>query len=415
MTGVKNSPADLPVQQIMAAGKKEEKAADEISGFKTMLKSKSQKKTRENSESIKDENNQNEGLAGHGTNVNIPAFLDAGSQTAVFFMAGKVPEQEIPGNQEMQAVFPQNVESVPIQVSDPLETGNSYCLQSRADQGKEVIAGFMGSQGTTEDGIFAEKNNGIPEQHMGFSARKELVSSEIFGQKESQAGEDVINVDFMERKSVTVPQETNGKPEIMASDYGKSEKKPGVVQKNYKNHKNPEEDQPLLQETVSKPVYRFSVQPEKNQVSEIVLNGENREVLEEKLSSLILKRVEENKTDLDIQLEPRNLGKIRIKISSADHQVSVSVLCSESRTLKLLSKSAGELGAVLETSLDRPVQIVVDQQGEDYLNQQKGKNEGNQQHKSGQENRKEKSQEDFIQKLRLGIFETAYLEEVERI
>jgi flagellar hook-length control protein FliK len=412
MTGVKNSPAGLPVQQIMDAGKKEEKAADEISGFKTMLKSKSQKKTRENSESIKDENNQNEGLAGYGTNVNVPAFLDAGSQAAAFFMSGKVPEQEIPGNQEMQPVFPQNVESVQMQVSAPVEPGNSFCLQSPADQGKEVTVGFMGSKRTAEDGIFIEKNSGMPEQHMGFSARKELVSSEFFGQKEIQAGEHVINVDSMEKKSVTAAQDADGKPAIVVSGYGKPEKKAGAVQK---NHKNPEEDQLLLQQNVSKPVYRFSVQPEKNQISEIVLNGENQEVLEEKLSGLILKSAEENKADLDIQLEPRNLGKIRIKISCVDHQVSVSVLCSESRTLKLLSKSAGELGAVLESSLDRPVQIVVDQQGEDYLNQQKGQNEGNQQHKSGQENRKEKSREDFIQKLRLGIFETAYLEEMERI
>jgi hypothetical protein len=397
---------------MMDAGKKEEKAADGISGFKTMLKSKNQKKSRENSESIKDENNQNEGLSGYGTDVNVPVFLVAGNHAAAFFMTGKVPEQEIPGNQEMPAVFPQNVESVQMQASDTVETGNSFYLQSPADQDKEVTAGFIGQQRTAEDGIFTEKSSGMPEQHMEVSARKEQESLAFFGQKEIQAGEHVINVDSMERKSVTAVQDVNGKPAIMASGYEKSEKKAGDVQK---NQKNPEEDQPLLQENILKPVYRFSVQPEKNQVSEIVLNGENQEVLEEKLSGLILKQVEENKADLDIQLEPRNLGKIRIKISCADHQVSVSVLCSESRTLRLLSKSAGELGVVLENSLDRPVQIVVDQPGKDYLNQQNGRNEGNQQHKSGQENRKEKSREDFIQKLRLGIFETAYSEDVERI
>ena len=144
---------------------------------------------------------------------------------------------------------------------------------------------------------------------------------------------------------------------------------------------------------------------EKIEEVHVSANAENLEELESKLSEQIFKQVRGGKGELDIQLEPHNLGKIRIKISYEDNQVSVSLLCTESKTLKLLSQTAGDLGSILESSLERPFQIQVDKQETDYLNQQQDQNRGQEQREQHQGRQQDGNREDFIQKLRLGIFE----------
>ncbi|EPR35196.1 Flagellar hook-length control protein-like protein [Enterobacter ludwigii] len=141
------------------------------------------------------------------------------------------------------------------------------------------------------------------------------------------------------------------------------------------------------------------------------VSADHSKELEAKLSEQILKQIRDGNGELDIQLEPHNLGKIRIRISYEDNQISVSLLCTESRTLKLLSQSAGDLGSILESNLERPFQVLVDKQEPDYLNQQQeqGGRQGQQEHH--QESQREENREDFIQKLRLGIFESESTEE----
>jgi flagellar hook-length control protein FliK len=172
------------------------------------------------------------------------------------------------------------------------------------------------------------------------------------------------------------------------------------------DEEKPENNSGIIRENSYEPAHRLRMESEKDGVTYTTVNAGNPEGLETKLSGPILKEIHAGRGDLDVQLEPHNMGKIRIRISYEDHQVSVAILCSESKTLKLLSQSAGELGSILEHDLERPVQIFVDKQEADYLNDQNGQSGGQNRNQSRQENRKEENREAFIQKLRLGIFET---------
>ena len=141
------------------------------------------------------------------------------------------------------------------------------------------------------------------------------------------------------------------------------------------------------------------------------VDAENLNELKDKLSEEILKTLDSGKKELEVQLEPQNLGKIRIKVSYESDEVSVSVLCSESKTLKMLSQSAGELGTILESNLERPIQIFVDNQQADYLNNQDNSQQQQQQQQQQQNgSQQEESSEDFLQKLRLGIYEAGSME-----
>ena len=86
----------------------------------------------------------------------------------------------------------------------------------------------------------------------------------------------------------------------------------------------------------------------------------------------------------------------------------MSIVCSESKTLKLLSHSAAEIGSILEANVERPFQVVVEKQEADYLqNQQQQKQDGGQEQQHQQQQKQaDDNAEDFIQKLRLGFFGT---------
>ena len=135
-----------------------------------------------------------------------------------------------------------------------------------------------------------------------------------------------------------------------------------------------------------------------------VLDSED---LKEKLTDQMLKQIHKGTKNLEVQLEPHNLGKIQLKVSYKDDQVNVSVVCTETRTLKMLTHSASELGAILEHNLERPVHIIVDESANDYLNQQSENQENNHgQSQQQSHSQREDKKDDFYQKLRLGLFDS---------
>lgn len=123
------------------------------------------------------------------------------------------------------------------------------------------------------------------------------------------------------------------------------------------------------------------------------------------MSKLISGQIREGQKEFEIQLEPQNLGKITIKVSSHDNQTTIAMLCSEERTLSLLAQNAKELGVIMENNLGAPAQILVDKQAPDYLNQENSQKENQQKErqKEKQSEKKHSGDEDFVQKLRLGM------------
>lgn len=132
------------------------------------------------------------------------------------------------------------------------------------------------------------------------------------------------------------------------------------------------------------------------------------EALPEKLADQIMTKVSDGVQEFEIQIEPENLGKIAVKILYHEGETTVSILCSEKRTLEMLGRSAGELGQVIEKNLGGTTTIIVDKQESDYLNQTRDEN-GQNGREDGQEqkqNKKDQNAEDaeqFLQKLRLGL------------
>lgn len=424
MAEVKNSSIDLLTRQMTGTRKKEEKAVDGFSGFKTMLKSKSQKKDGGNEET-KDSGNMTENAAVETAAVLVAAGAvetqNPGEMLRLMGQGlGQKPAEDT-GTDNVQGVMLKEGEKT--QALDQFQALNQLRFQNLTEKpGQELVfeedaaAAVLPEAGGKMPDISLADEIGMPAmaEPKRSAGQKESLSLEGLGQA-NEAGSDqegengILGAMQLNGTFETVPVRKEEEA-VMPVQKGKSEEKTAFAEK---YEKKLEENPGISRETSHEPNRVLNIQPQKDEIAYTTVNAESLEGLESKLSQQILKQIQAGRGELDVQLEPHNLGKIRIKVSYEDSQVSVSVLCSESRTLKLLSQSAGELGSILENNLERPVQILVDKQGADYLNNQKEQGSGQEQHQPQHENRKEESREDFIQKLRLGIFETGNTEDSE--
>ena len=422
MAELKNSSVDLLVRQMPAARKKEEKPVDGCSGFKTLLKDRNQKKE-DGNEEAKESGNLSEGAAAEAAALVAAGAGETQNPADMLRLMGQGLAQKLgegPATGNVQGVAEEKGEKE--LVLDPFQTVNQLRFQNLTEiSGQEAVSAEAVTIAVLPEAKEKMPGADLPDK-IGMpgttdlkesSGHKEAADQEILGKTDMPVSdqEGGKKVSDMQRKGL--PEAVPVRKEEEAIPPVQREKVKVNTVSAEKDDKKLEADPGILRENSYEPNRLLHIQPKTEEAAYTTVKAENLDGLEAKLSQQIIKQIHEGRGELDVQLEPHNLGKIRIKVSYEDSQVSVSVLCSESRTLKLLSQSAGELGSILENNLERPVQILVDKQGADYLNNQKEQGGGQGQNQPQHENRKEESHEDFIQKLRLGIFETSNTEDSE--
>ncbi len=132
------------------------------------------------------------------------------------------------------------------------------------------------------------------------------------------------------------------------------------------------------------------------------------EELPGKVAEQLLSKMSEGVQEFEIHIEPENLGKIAVKVLYEDGQATVSILCTEKKTLDLLGNNARDIGNIIERNLGGETKIFVEKQETDYLDQTKDQNQhGNQEEQKQQKGQDKKEDADdaeqFLQKLRLGL------------
>lgn len=108
---------------------------------------------------------------------------------------------------------------------------------------------------------------------------------------------------------------------------------------------------------------------------------------------------------VEIRLEPKNLGTITIELTNVNGKLGLAIHAETSRTVELLTRHAGELGALVEDRTGREVTIQVqqNQQSEQPNDGRHGQQQEQQPRQQHQPQRQRDEQEDFIQRLRLGL------------
>lgn len=411
MTEVKNTSVDLLSRQMTGTRKKDEKAVDGFSDFKTMLKGSNQKKdskspgSKEDAEDAMVSSEAAANLAAAGmteAQASDNEFLKTGEE----LMTGGV---EAVGTEAVPVTVPGEERN--IRAMDSFRALDQFRLQKLAENSvgmeslKEEIQ-ILQQEELTEvpQALFAEQNNpfeiaGEKEATVWSSS---IQDSEIMGS--AKLDKEVFRNELLTEtaEEVLYFAEKEQTPVLQGGD---------VEEKKSSEEENQNHALAGLGERPYQPAGSQVHRSEKIEEIPVSVNADNSEELEAKLSEQILRQIRGGKGELDIQLDPHNLGKIRIKISYEDNQISVSLMCTENKTLKLLSQAASDLGAILESNLERSFQIQVDKQETDYLNQQQDQNQRQEQREQHQGRQQEGNPEDFIQKLRLGIFKMSDISE----
>lgn len=155
---------------------------------------------------------------------------------------------------------------------------------------------------------------------------------------------------------------------------------------------------------------RESGKREQIQGSREVLMVSKPEELPQELTRQLLVKASSGRNEFEIQITPKHLGEITVRIAQEDGCSVVSIICSEKKTMELLAQSAKEIGSVMEQNLGKPTEIYVDEQKSETLwqdGQQDQDHSGRESEQYRQKEEQEKMQKAentrFLQELRLGL------------
>lgn len=115
------------------------------------------------------------------------------------------------------------------------------------------------------------------------------------------------------------------------------------------------------------------------------------------------------KNEFEIWLEPANLGKMAIKVAYESGRAMISIMCTNEKTMELISQNAKQLGNILQQHTGDETVVVIDHPESDYLQQkmnqeqQNGQQQEEQDNKSKQDQQQDPEHESFLQQLRLGL------------
>lgn len=431
MTEVKNNSLDLMNMQLASSRKKNTggNTSDDLMGFKTMLRDKNQRPDNETMKAPDKKKDDSEpaveAAAAAMTKPEPQARENVSDEPETVQGLETEPVQPDKGVQIIAGLWEEGQTGSQLQTLEQLRFQQMLRTQNgiqdldgalapeivSENAGEKLPVGEIAENQTASlsgENLHLEEMSQL-ENGMQLEVRKEqpeeqLPHRAVSDEKSGKEQNNLETAGAVEIRTPVKPLDTHEEPAEQTeniSAFGVQEEQKNAL--SGKEEKLPEESAAALQEKpYEQPVNR--VHPGEEQTAYTTVKAENQEDLEAKLSEQLLRQIQAGRKELEVQLEPVNLGKIRIKVSYEDNQVSVSVLCTESKTLKALSQSAGDLGSILESNLERPVQILVDKQESDYLNNQQQQQEGRQQQQQ-QQSRDGEDNSDFLQKLRLGILD----------
>ena len=398
---IKTSYVDLIDRQMSGTQKKEGKTEEGISGFKNLLKDKNQKKHT----GSEDQGTEAQTAAAETVMPYINGKAqDAQSEETVFTISGQgLFQAQTETAASAGAVQANNDSANLLGTISPLQLLKSLNMKNQTDGEEDTIAGSNGFADLLTEK--SDKTSSLSLLH-GLDLQKtgnQADMAEALNQPKTE--DQFMKTTALSDESLTdaVIAETGKDAEALAAvKNGKLSEKEGSD----KEDKVSENAFGSIQEKNYDPTP--VIRTEEDKAVTVTVNESNPEELDAKLSEQILSQIRTGKNNLELQLEPHNLGKILLKVSYEENQVNVSIVCSESKTLKLLSHSAAEIGSILEANVERPFQVVVEKQEADYLqNQQQQKQDGGQEQQHQQQQKQaDDNAEDFIQKLRLGFFGT---------
>ena len=175
------------------------------------------------------------------------------------------------------------------------------------------------------------------------------------------------------------------------------EEKLGSVLEHTGQHLSLQGSQEKLSEPVNAPVRE-----------EAVLHSSEAK-LPEDVAEFLSNKAELQHGEIKIELEPRNLGQITVKVNYSGGKANIVITAENPKTLHLLQTGAEDMGRILEQKTGELTKIVVQEEQHAPSFQQQGqsnsenKEEAERRQREQQERAQQDNAEGFLQRMRLGL------------
>lgn len=127
----------------------------------------------------------------------------------------------------------------------------------------------------------------------------------------------------------------------------------------------------------------------------------------EQLADSVLVKAQENTNEYELQLNPQELGKIKIKLVLEEGKIHVSMFCENQKAADLLGLTSARLRGILEERTGSEAYVEVQKEDTNpYSEQEKEKEQhGRGYEGSAKQQKQDADAADFMQQLRLGLVE----------
>ena len=131
--------------------------------------------------------------------------------------------------------------------------------------------------------------------------------------------------------------------------------------------------------------------------------------LPEDVAEFLSNKTELQHGEIKIELEPRNLGQITVKVNYSGGKANIVITAENPKTLHLLQTGAEDMGRILEQKTGELTKIVVqeEQHAPSFHQQGQSNSENKEEAERRQREQQERAQQDnaegFLQRMRLGL------------
>lgn len=130
----------------------------------------------------------------------------------------------------------------------------------------------------------------------------------------------------------------------------------------------------------------------------------------EQLADTVLVKMLEETNEFELQLQPEELGKIKIKLVIEAGKISIAMSCENQKAADILAANGGRLKAIVEERTGSETNVQVQQEDETAYHQQERQNQDGRSNEQGyaeqrQNKKNQKDASDFVQQLRLGLLD----------
>lgn len=136
------------------------------------------------------------------------------------------------------------------------------------------------------------------------------------------------------------------------------------------------------------------------------------EALPKDVAEFLGEKIDFHKGELKIELEPRSLGQITVKLNFQSGKASIVIFAENPKTLHLLQNGAEDMARIVEQKTGEQTRVIVHEENrreelfrDNDSNAKENRDEAERRLREAEEEKKKNHTEGFIHKMRLGLVE----------